>query len=111
MQDDFDLFYNGAFLKFLGTGGARFVMINQTRSTADVYKRQLDTISLGTGFAFVCECYELGFLNKEITKGLELKFGAKDDIMELIHRMAPVSYTHLDVYKRQLMPCWHYLPL
>jgi len=47
----------------------------------------LDTISLGTGIAFVCECYELGFLNKEITNGLELKFGAKDDIMELIHRM------------------------
>lgn len=37
MQDDFDLFYNGAFLKFFGTGGARFVMINQTRSTAGIW--------------------------------------------------------------------------
>ncbi|MEN2997164.1 MAG: aldehyde ferredoxin oxidoreductase C-terminal domain-containing protein [Acetomicrobium sp.] len=47
----------------------------------------IDTISLGTGLAFVCECYELGFLNKDITNGLELKFGSKDDLMELIHRM------------------------
>jgi aldehyde:ferredoxin oxidoreductase len=48
----------------------------------------LDTISLGTGIAFVCECYELGYITKEHTNGLELKFGNKDDIMELIHRMA-----------------------
>ena len=48
----------------------------------------LDTISLGTGLAFVCECYELGFLDKEKTGGLELRFGNKDELMELIHRMA-----------------------
>ncbi len=47
----------------------------------------IDTISLGTGLAFVCECYELGLINKEHTNGLELNFGAKDDLMELIHRM------------------------
>ena len=47
----------------------------------------IDTISLGTGFAFVCECYELGYLTKEHTNGLELKFGNKDDILELVHRM------------------------
>lgn len=29
--------YDGAFLKFLGTGGARFVMINQTRSTGGIW--------------------------------------------------------------------------
>lgn len=48
----------------------------------------IDTISLGTGFAFVCECYELGLINKTHTNGLELKFGAKYDLMELLHRMA-----------------------
>lgn len=48
----------------------------------------LDTISLGTGIAWVCECYELGLINKEQTHGLELTFGNKDDIMELIHRIA-----------------------
>ena len=48
----------------------------------------LDTISLGTGFAFVCECYELGLINKEHTNGLELNFGAKDALFELLHRMA-----------------------
>ena len=47
----------------------------------------LDTISLGTGLAFVCECYELGLLTKEHTGGLELRFGAKDALLELIHRM------------------------
>lgn len=47
-----------------------------------------DTISLGTGLAFVCECYEKGFLNKEITDGLDLNFGNMNDLMELIHRMA-----------------------
>lgn len=48
----------------------------------------LDTISLGTGMAFVCECYELGLINKTHTGGLDLSFGSKDDLMELIHRMA-----------------------
>ena len=47
----------------------------------------LDTISLGTGLAFVCECYELGLLTKEHTGGLDLRFGAKDALLELIHRM------------------------
>jgi len=47
----------------------------------------LDTISLGTGIAFVCECFEKGYLNTEITNGLDLHFGSKADIMELIHRM------------------------
>jgi len=48
----------------------------------------VDTISLGTGIAFVCECFELGLINKTDTNGLDLNFGMKDDIMELIHRMA-----------------------
>lgn len=48
----------------------------------------LDTISLGTGTAWVCECYHLGLINKENTHGLNLEFGSKDDIMELIHREA-----------------------
>jgi len=48
----------------------------------------IDTISLGTGFAFVCECYELGLINKTHTNGLELNFGSKHDLMELLHRMA-----------------------
>lgn len=48
----------------------------------------LDTISLGTGMAWVCECYELGLINKENTHGLDLNFGREDDIMELLHRIA-----------------------
>ena len=48
----------------------------------------LDTISLGTGIAFVMECYEAGILNKEITGGLELNFGNVEGAIELIHQMA-----------------------
>ncbi len=48
----------------------------------------LDTISLGTTMAWACECYELGLINKENTNSLELTFGNKKDLMELIHRMA-----------------------
>ncbi len=48
----------------------------------------VDTISLGTGLAFVCECYELGYLDQAKTNGLDLSFGSQKDLMELIHRIA-----------------------
>ncbi len=48
----------------------------------------LDTISVGTGIAFVMECYETGILNKEITGGLELKFGNAKAALELLHQIA-----------------------
>ncbi len=52
---------------------------------ADFYG--IDTISLGTSLAFVCECYELGYLNEEATEGLKLGFGKAEALMELIHRI------------------------
>ena len=48
----------------------------------------VDTISFGTLMAFVMECYERGVINKEITGGLELKFGAKQECLEVLHQMA-----------------------
>jgi aldehyde:ferredoxin oxidoreductase len=48
----------------------------------------LDTISVGTGFAFVMECFERGLLNKEHTDGLELRFGNGEAALELLHRVA-----------------------
>ena len=48
----------------------------------------IDTISVGTGIAFVMECYEAGILNKERTGGLELNFGNAEAGVELIHQMA-----------------------
>ncbi|MEJ2248873.1 MAG: aldehyde ferredoxin oxidoreductase C-terminal domain-containing protein [Candidatus Lokiarchaeota archaeon] len=53
---------------------------------ADTYG--IDTISLGTGIAFVMECYEEGILNEEITGGLKLNFGNAKAALELIHQMA-----------------------
>ncbi len=47
----------------------------------------LDTISIGTGIAFVMECYELGLIDKKATGGLDLKFGNKEAGLELVHQM------------------------
>jgi aldehyde:ferredoxin oxidoreductase len=46
------------------------------------------TITWGTIVAFLMECYENGIINKEITGGLELKFGAIYDSLELLHQLA-----------------------
>jgi aldehyde:ferredoxin oxidoreductase len=48
----------------------------------------IDTISFGTLTAFVMECYENGILNKGRTGGLELNFGNKEAVMELLHQMS-----------------------
>jgi aldehyde:ferredoxin oxidoreductase len=58
----------------------------ETNFYCDTYG--LDTISIGTGIAFVMECYEEGILNKDITGGLELNFGNAEAAVELIHQMA-----------------------
>jgi len=47
----------------------------------------LDTISFGTLTGFVMECYEAGILNREITGGLDLRFGNADAAIELLHQM------------------------
>ncbi len=52
----------------------------------DVYG--LDTISVGTATAFAMECYERGLINKEVMGGLDLRFGHKDAVLELVHQMA-----------------------
>ncbi|MEM3444817.1 MAG: aldehyde ferredoxin oxidoreductase C-terminal domain-containing protein [Thermoplasmata archaeon] len=48
----------------------------------------VDTISFGTSLAFAMECYERGLINKEITGGIELKFGNKDAMLEILHQMS-----------------------
>ncbi|MFX1387646.1 MAG: aldehyde ferredoxin oxidoreductase family protein [Promethearchaeota archaeon] len=48
----------------------------------------IDTIGVGTGIAFVMECYEEGIINKEITGGLNLNFGNVEAAVELLHQMA-----------------------
>ena len=47
----------------------------------------LDTISFGTGTAFVMECYERGILDQEKTGGLELNFGNAEAALELLHQV------------------------
>ncbi len=48
----------------------------------------LDTISAGTGIAFVCEAFEAGQINLEHTGGLDLHFGNTRAILELLHQAA-----------------------
>jgi aldehyde:ferredoxin oxidoreductase len=48
----------------------------------------LDTISFGTGMAFVMECYEAGVLDKEKTGGLELTFGNAEASIEVLHQVS-----------------------
>ena len=48
----------------------------------------IDTISFGTSMAFAMECYERGIINKEITGGLELKFGSFEASVETLHQMS-----------------------
>jgi aldehyde:ferredoxin oxidoreductase len=48
----------------------------------------IDTISFGTGMAFVMECYEAGILDKEKTGGLDLHFGNAEAALEVLHQMA-----------------------
>ena len=48
----------------------------------------LDTISVGTALAFAIECYELNLISDKHTGHLELTFGNKDVVLQLIHQMA-----------------------
>ncbi len=47
----------------------------------------IDTISFGTALAFAMECYEQGILTREITGGLDLRFGNADAMLEVLHQM------------------------
>jgi aldehyde:ferredoxin oxidoreductase len=48
----------------------------------------LDSISTGTGIAFVMECFEMGLINTTHTGGMDLSFGNKESALELVHQMA-----------------------
>jgi len=48
----------------------------------------LDTISVGTGIAFVMECFEMGLLDISHTGGMDLNFGNRLSALELLHQMA-----------------------
>jgi aldehyde:ferredoxin oxidoreductase len=48
----------------------------------------LDTISIGTSMAFAMECFEMGLINSDHTGGLDLSFGNRTSVLELLHQMA-----------------------
>ena len=48
----------------------------------------LDTISVGTGIAFVMECFDMGLINASHTDGMDLSFGNRHNALELVHLMA-----------------------
>ena len=47
----------------------------------------LDSISTGAVIAFAMECYEHGILTREMTGGLDLRWGNADDVVTLIHQI------------------------
>jgi len=48
----------------------------------------LDTISTGNTVAFAMECYEKGYLDREDTGGIKLKFGSSEALNETIKKIA-----------------------
>ena len=51
-------------------------------------KFTLDTISTGSAIAFAMQCYEKGLLTKKDTGGIELKFGNKKSMLDMIENIA-----------------------
>ena len=47
----------------------------------------IDTISFATCMGFVMECYENGVIDKKVTGGKDLHFGATWDTLEVLHEM------------------------
>jgi aldehyde:ferredoxin oxidoreductase len=47
----------------------------------------IDTISAGAAIGFSIECYERGLITKKDTKGLQLKWGNGDLVIELVRQM------------------------
>ncbi len=50
-------------------------------------KHTVDTISMGMVIGFAMQCYEEGILTKEDTDGIDLKFGNKEALLEMIDRI------------------------
>ncbi len=48
----------------------------------------LDTISTGNVIAFAMECYQKGFITKQDTDGVPLRFGDADVVLNLIEKIA-----------------------
>ena len=48
----------------------------------------IDTISAGSTIAFAIECFQKGILTKEMTDGLELKFGDGEMVIHLLKKIA-----------------------
>jgi aldehyde:ferredoxin oxidoreductase len=48
----------------------------------------IDTMTTGTLIAFAMECFERGLISKEETRGLELRFGNSEAMVEMVRRIA-----------------------
>lgn len=51
-------------------------------------KYGLDTISTGSAIAFAMECYENGFITKEDTEGVDLRFGNAEAMVKMVEKIA-----------------------
>lgn len=60
--------------------------VTKATELCDLYG--IDTITAGVTIGWAMECYERGLLNKEATDGIELTFGNKEALLEIIPRIA-----------------------
>ena len=67
----------------------------------DVYKRQIVAFARRCGFPVVAKV--VGPVHKSDVGGVVLNIKSEQHLALEFDRMMPVSYTHLDVYKRQFI--------
>ena len=62
----------------------------QTIIAADSFcdRYGLDTMSAGISIAFAMECFEKGIIDKDMTEGIELKFGNAELLIPLLQKIA-----------------------
>ena len=75
-----------------------------------MYKRQVKTLArlldVPLAIADATSLTEAGYIGDDIESGISKLLAAADnDVEKAEHGIVSVSYTHLDVYKRQVLCC------
>jgi aldehyde:ferredoxin oxidoreductase len=89
-----DPLYGGPEYETLGTFGSYcgigdLAAISHAHQICDMYG--VDTISCGATIAFAMECFEKGIITREDTGGIELRFGNKDAMIEVLMQIVTKS--------------------
>jgi aldehyde:ferredoxin oxidoreductase len=85
-----DPIYGGPEYETLGTFGSycgidNLAAISRANQICNMYG--VDTIACGATIAFAMECYERGFISKEDTGGIDLRYGNTDAMLEVLDQI------------------------